>query len=148
MIFDAQALFSDGQAITATAASTNTIDLGAPGTPYGSSSALVRDIGKGCEIPISVSLTEAFNNLTSLTISVETDDNSGFSSAATVFTTTAIPLASLTLGYVLKQLVEIPEGTNERYVRLKYTVVGTAPTTGKVTAGIVAARQSNFTPGR
>ena len=93
-------------------------------------------------------MTEAFNNLTSLTISVETDDNSSFSSATTVFTTTAIVLASLTAGYVLKQLVELPEGTNERYVRLKYTVAGTAPSTGKVTAGIVAARQSNFTPGR
>ena len=31
MIFDEQALFSDKQAITADAASTNVIDLGAPG---------------------------------------------------------------------------------------------------------------------
>lgn len=148
MIFDAQALFSDGQAITATAASTNTIDLGARGTPYGSSTALVRDPGKGCEVPISVTVTEAFATLTSLTISVEVDDNSSFSSAATIFTTTAIPVASLTLGYVLKQLVEIPEGTNEQYMRLKYTVAGSNATTGKILAGIVASRQSNYTPGR
>jgi hypothetical protein len=28
---------------------------------------------------------------------------------------------------------------NERYMRIKYTVVGTAPTQGKITAGFVAA---------
>ena len=32
---------------------------------------------------------------------------------------------------------------NQRYVRLNYTLVGTAPTTGKVTAGIVAGHQEN-----
>ena len=37
---------------------------------------------------------------------------------------------------------ELPAGVNERYVRLKYTVAGTAPTTGKITAGIVADRQT------
>lgn len=147
MIFDAQTLFSDGQAVTATAASTNTIDLGATGTPYGGS-ALVRDPGKGCKVPISVTVTEAFATLTSLTISVETDDNTGFSSAATVFTTTAIPVATLVLGYSVPMLIEIPEGTKERYVRLKYTVGGSIATAGKITAGIVAARQTNFVGGQ
>ncbi len=37
----------------------------------------------------------------------------------------------------------VPRGTNLRYVRLNYTLVGTAPTTGKVTAGIVAGHQEN-----
>lgn len=143
MISSAQDQFSDSQAITATAASTNTIDLKAAGTPYGGN-ALVRDIGKGCDLPLAVTVTETFNNLTSLTISVETDDNSSFSSAATVFTTPAIPLASLVAGYQVPMLAEIPEGTKEQYVRLKYTVAGTAPTTGKVWAGIVAARQTNY----
>jgi hypothetical protein len=35
MILDSTTLFSNAQAITATAASTNYIDLGAPGTVYG-----------------------------------------------------------------------------------------------------------------
>lgn len=147
MIFDAQGLFSDSQAITADAGSTNCIDLGATGTPYGGS-ALVRDVGKGCGIPISITVTEAFNNLTSLQISVQTDDNSSFSSAATRVLTEAIPLASLTLGYQFQGIAYLPEGTNERYVRLYYDVTGTAPSTGKITAGVVAARQTNFVGGQ
>ena len=35
MILSAQQLFSDDQAITASADSTNVIDLGVPGTPFG-----------------------------------------------------------------------------------------------------------------
>ncbi len=31
----------------------------------------------------------------------------------------------------------------ERYIRLNYTVTGTAPTTGKVTAGITGGVQTN-----
>ena len=143
MIFDAQSQFSDAQAVTATAASTNSIDLKATGTPYGGN-ALVRDIGKGCELPVAVTVTETFATLTSLTISVETDDNSSFSSATTVFTTPAILAATLVAGYSVPMLVEVPEGTKEQYVRLKYTVAGSNATAGKITAGIVAARQTNF----
>jgi hypothetical protein len=37
----------------------------------------------------------------------------------------------------------IPRGTSERYMRLNYTVAGTAPTLGKITAGVVMGSQSN-----
>lgn len=147
MIFDAQALFSDGQAITADAGSTNCIDLGATGTPYGGS-ALIRDVGKGCEVPVSVTVTETFNNLTSLQVSVQVDDNSSFSSATTVVLSPAVVLASLVAGYTFNVPARLPEGTKERYVRLYYDVTGTAPSTGKITAGIVAARQTNFVGGQ
>lgn len=147
MIYDQQTLFSDEQAVTATAASTNSIDLGATGTPYGGV-ALVRDVGKSGSVPISVTVTATFATLTSLTISVETDDNSSFSSAATVFTTTAIPVATLVAGYSVPMLIEFPEGTKERYVRLKYTVTGSNATTGKITAGVVAARHTNYIGGQ
>lgn len=142
MIMDRTLLFSEGQAITATAASTNLVDLGATGTVYGASSALIRDIGPGQEVELLVTVTESFNNLTSLTISIETDDNASFSSAATVWTSIAYPLASLAVGakYLLPD--EIPVGVNERYMRLKYTVAGTAPSTGKITACVVAGRQT------
>lgn len=143
MIMDRTALFSDGQAITATAASTNLIDLGATGTVYGASSAMVRDIGPGNRIPLFVTVTQSFNNLTSLTISIETDDNSSFSSAATIWTSPAYTLAQLAVAAKQNLLPDsIPLGTNERYLRLKYTVAGTAPSTGKITAGVVAARQT------
>ncbi len=142
MIMDRTLLFSDGQAITATAASTNVVDLGATGTVYGASSPMVRDVGHGNDVDLVVTATQSFNNLTSLTISIQVDDNAAFSSPTTVFTSPAYTLAQLAAGakYLLPDT--LPGGTNERYVRLNYTVAGTAPTTGKITAGIVAGRQS------
>jgi hypothetical protein len=142
MIFDRTLLFSDGQAITATAASTNVVDLGATGTVVGSSTAIVRDIGHGTDAELSVSVTQSFNNLTSLTITIQVDDNAAFSSATTVFTSPTYTLAQLATGakYLLPDV--LPVGVNERYVRLMYTVAGTAPTLGKITAGVVASRQS------
>ncbi|HGV3510059.1 TPA: Bbp16 family capsid cement protein [Raoultella ornithinolytica] len=129
MLLDQQALFSAAQAITATAASTNVIDTGSN-----------KDIGKYGDIPLLIQVVEAFNNLTSLTVTVQTDDNSAFSSAADVLTMT-IPLASLVLGY--KSPVITLSMKMERYIRLNYTVTGTAPTTGKVTAGITGGVQTN-----
>jgi len=131
MIMDRTNLFSDGQAITATAASTNVIDLG-----------VARDIGFGTTIPLAVAVPQSFNNLTSLTISVQTDDNAAFSSPNTVFTSPAYTLTQMASGaeYLLPEA--IPGGTNERFVRLQYTVAGTAPTAGKITAGVAAARQT------
>lgn len=143
MILDNSNLFSSAQAITATAASTNIIDLGATGTVYGAAAAIVRDIGKGAEVPIALRVTESFNNLTSLTISVETDDNAGFSTPATVFTSPAYALADLATSARHLLPDAVPVGANERYMRLKYTVAGSAPSTGKITAGIAAAIQTN-----
>ena len=143
MILDNTLVLSDAQAVTATAGSTNVIDLGASGTAYGHASALAFDIGKGADVMVTTHVTEAFNNLTSLTISIEVDDNAAFSSPVTVAQGPAIALASLTLGARPAFPARLPEGTNERYLRLKYTVAGAAPTTGKITAAIVAARQTN-----
>lgn len=140
MIFDSTNLFSDAQAITATAASTNTIDLGATGRVVGASSNLVRDIGTGKPIPIRIQVVEAFNNLTSLTVALQVDDNSSFSSATTVESTVVV-LADLGLGAFVNEIYFVPRGTNERYARLNYTVTGTAPSTGKITAGFVLAHQ-------
>ncbi|EIV9887657.1 MULTISPECIES: Bbp16 family capsid cement protein [Klebsiella] len=129
MLLDQQALFSAAQAITATAASTNVIDTGSN-----------KDIGKYGDIPLLIQVVEGFNNLTSLTVTVQTDDNSAFSSAADVLSMT-IPLASLVLGYK-SPVITLPMKM-ERYIRLNYTVTGTAPTTGKVTAGITGGVQTN-----
>ena len=129
MLLDQQALFSAAQAITATAASTNVIDTGSN-----------KDVGKYGAIPLLTQVVEGFNNLTSLTVTVQTDDNSAFSSAADVLSMT-IPLASLVLGYK-SPVITLPMKM-ERYIRLNYTVTGTAPTTGKVTAGITGGVQTN-----
>lgn len=141
MIMDRSLLFSDAQAITATAASTNLVDLGATGTPYGGS-AIVRNIGHGQPVPTVVTVTESFNTLTTLTISLETDDNASFSSATTVWTSPAYTLAQLAIGAKHLMPDYIPSSVSERYLRLKYTVGGSNPTLGKITAGVVMSRQT------
>jgi hypothetical protein len=141
MIFDAQSRFSNAQAITATAASTDVIDLGAAGIPYGHTAALRRDLGVH-QIPLHIQVVENFATLTSLVVSVQTDDNSSFSSATTILASQAIPVASLVAGYVFN-IDDLPLQTSERYVRLNYTVAGSNATAGKITGGIVAASQRN-----
>lgn len=143
MIVDNTLVFSDSQAITADAGSTNVIDLGATGTAYGHASALARDIGKGNEIPIAVTVTEAFDALTTLNIKVQSDDNAAFSSAKTIAQSGEIALASLVLGYKFSFPAEVPEGADERYLRLYYDITGSSPTVGKIFAAIVAGRQTN-----
>lgn len=142
MIFDNSLLFSDGQAITGDAASTNVVDLGNTGTPFGGRK-LVADIGKGCKVPLFAFVTATFNNLTSLTVRIECDDNEAFSSPKEVGSRT-YALAFLTAGRELPFPEELMEGIDERYVRLFYDVTGTNPSTGAITAGVVASRQTNF----
>ena len=146
-IMDITNMFGEDQAITADAASTNSIDLGATGTPFGASAALVRDIGKGCKVPLSINVTETFNNLTSLEVQLQVDSDPAFGSPKTVAKASYL-LAELTIGKQLAFPDYIPEGTNERNMRLFYDVTGTAPTTGKITAGVVAARHPNFVGGQ
>lgn len=129
MILDRQTLMSDRQAITATAGSTDQIDLSPRAT------GLIRDIGPGKNLPLFIQVVENFNNLTSLTVSLQVDEDSAFGSAKTVAVTPAIPLAQLVAGYKFN-MDYVPRGSDERYMRLLYTVAGTAPTTGRITAGI------------
>jgi hypothetical protein len=143
MIVDNTLVFSDGQAITADAASTNIIDIGAAGTAYGAAAAVSRDIGKGTEIPVTVLVTEAFTNLTSINVKVQVDDAAGFGTVVTVGQSGEIALASLVAGYKFTFPAELPEGVNKRYVRLYYDITGTAPDAGKIFASVVAGRQTN-----
>lgn len=138
-IFSANLLFSEDQAVTADAASTNIVDLGAMGTVYGAAAALSRDLGRGEPIPLLIQVTEAFDNCTSVKIGIEVDDNSGFSSAKEVASETVL-LADLVVG---KQchLQFLPKGIDERYLRVYYDVTGTAPTVGKFTAGITMGNE-------
>ena len=139
MILDNQTLLSNDQAITATAASTNTIDL----API--ASGVARDIGKGKPIPLLVQVTEAFTaaGAATLAIDLQVDDNSSFSSPKTVASIPATALASLVAGAQFN-MDYIPRGTNERYMRLYYTVATGPMTAGKIKAGVLfAGHQTN-----
>ncbi len=132
MILDKQNLLSDDQAITASAASENIIDLG-----------VARDIGKGTPIPFEVQVTEDFATLTSLTVALQVDDNASFSSAKTVISSAAIAAADLVAGYKFNIGEYVPRGTDERYARLYYTVAGSNATAGAITAGVSMGSQTN-----
>lgn len=143
MILDNENLLSDDQAVTVTAASTNYIDLGALGTPV-KGNTLVKDIGKGNLLPLLIQATETFTaaGAATLTIDLEVDDNTGFSSATTVWSSGAIAVADLSAGWKAN-LNYVPQGTNERYARLNYTVATGPMTAGKLTAGITGGDDSN-----
>mgnify|MGYP000191400090 CR=1 FL=1 len=141
MIFSAQQIFSDDQAITGDADSTNVIDLGVPGTPYGAAAALNDDVGKGAKIPLLVQVTADFNTLTSLNINLSTGATTAL---GTTIATQNILLADLVAGKQFN-LDFLPNGIVERYLGIEYDVVGTDPTLGNITAGIVMGVQTNVT---
>lgn len=118
MILDADLVFSNKQAVTTTATSTNEIDLGVAGDAIGQ------------ELTIHVVVDTAFATLTSLAVSLETSTDG--STWATVLSGPAVPRASLTKGANIF-CVRVPQGLS-RYVRMKYTVGGSDATAGKVTA--------------
>ena len=115
MINDKTLQFSADQALTATAASTDHLDL-----------VQDRDIGPGTPLwLVIVSKAAPGGTSPTIAISIETDDNSGFSSAATLTTHPTIAGANFGLG----TMVVIPwPFENERYNRVKYTLGGTSPT--------------------
>lgn len=132
MLFDKQALFSDNQAITATANSDNVVCM---------AKGVIKEVTFGEPMPLRIQVTEAFAGLTSLTVALETASTEKFEDAATLASTAAIPAAELKAGYVFP-INFIPKG-NLGYMRLKYTVDGTA-TAGTITAGVVAGVGGGF----
>lgn len=132
MYLDKQLMFDESAAaITASGASTNVLDLGSA------------DVGKSEEIDIFARTTEAFNNLTSLGIKLQTATDAAFTSPVDLPAQETITLASGGLAINKEVLrAQLPKGCL-RYVRLYYTVTGTAPSTGKITAGLILNRQTN-----
>lgn len=116
--------FSDGQAITATADSTNVVDL--------QSSPTLRDLGIRPMV-LELIVTEAFDNLTSLAFSLKSDSTTNLDTSETVHITDTKLLAALTLGAKFSYTLPIGQ-SYERYLGIEYTVTGTAPTVGKVKA--------------
>lgn len=136
MIFSKEQMFSEGQVVAANGASDNVIDLGAAGTVLGAPAPIGRDIGKGRPIPIWISLdADPGGTNPTLDVALEVDDNEAFSTPKTV--ASAQQLAPGAAGDRVA-IFYVPQGADERYMRLNYTVGGTSPSY-TVTAGIVLA---------
>ncbi len=118
-----------GQAVTATAVSTNTIDLTS-----------TRDIGEGNELlKLRALLTASFATLTSLTIEAIVADDAALSTNVTVIGSSGpIPVAQLLIGERFSvELNPRLAGTarlGRRYLGARYTVVGTNASAGAVFA--------------
>lgn len=129
MITDALLRVSDAQAVTATAVSTNTIDLG-----------VARDMGEGRDLYMVFTVVTGFATLTSLTFEIVTDDNAALSSPTVIGATGAITLAGGGLAAGKQHVVRIPPqiaAKGERYLGARYTVGGSSATAGAVTTDIV-----------
>lgn len=144
MIFSAQSLLSEDQAVTATALSTNVIDLGVSQAAYGAKASFHRDIGKGAEVPFLIQVTEDFATLTSLTVTIETSDAEAMTGSTVLMSSGAIAAADLVQGFQVP-LQRLPNGVTGRYLAVRYTVTGTTATAGKVTAGVTMGVQTNVT---
>ncbi len=147
MIIDNSLIFSDAQAITASAASTNVLDFLAMGQVYHAAAALSRDVAKATCIPLLIQVVEAFDSAAddgTLTVDLELDSTTTFTPDKTIRLATAVPQALLVPGKQLLVYPELPAGISLQYARLKYTVGGSGNfTAGKVTAAIVAAVQTS-----
>lgn len=126
MILDAQCQFSDSQALTASAASTNLIDLGAD-----------RNIGIGEPMSIVINVEVVLDNTTAdetYTATVQADSTAAFSSAITVggVVTMAADSAAGT-----QFIIPLPaDYSTEQFLRVYYTLGGTTPT-GTVSAYLI-----------
>ncbi|MEM6898457.1 MAG: Bbp16 family capsid cement protein [Pseudomonadota bacterium] len=139
-ILSLEMLFSDQQAITADALSTNIFDRQSPGSwIHSGGNQIIDDLGNSM-VPLFFQVTEAFNNLTSLGVQFIQSANSDMSSPSTIYSET-IALADLTAGRKFA-VRYVPHDVTDQYLSFNYDVTGTAPTTGKVTAGFACQEDS------
>jgi hypothetical protein len=125
------------QAITATVVSVDSYNIGHAN----------RDIGPGEDVKFEVRTSQAFNNLTSLTIDLVSSAVTALTTPTVHVSSGAIPLASLAANRVVFSGV-VPRGVALQHLGYRFTVAGTAPTTGSVVGDIGTGEfQSSFTGG-
>ncbi|PHR17880.1 MAG: hypothetical protein COA41_11320 [Sphingopyxis sp.] len=133
MYLDKQAEFSDAQAVTSTAISTNVMDLFA-GTRSDAVNNTLRDIGTGQDVYLVVITQTAATDTSSdatLAITLESDSVAGLSASPTVhFTTGALAFAAFSPAGTVLASAKLPAGNYERYLGVRYTVAS-----GPLTAG-------------
>jgi hypothetical protein len=126
MYVDAQLLFSDAQAVTAAAASTNYVDLGA-----------VRNIGVGEDLYVVVCVDVAFTDSGSdstLTVALEGDSTTSFTPDGSQQLFIIPALAAIGDTFIAR--ISPDYASNYRYIQLKYTPNNGNLSTGSLTSFI------------
>ncbi|RRM92734.1 Bbp16 family capsid cement protein [Escherichia coli] len=127
MITDKLLMFSEAQAVTNTAASTDVIDLG----PIDGKR---RDIGVGYPLEFWVLVNEAATASGEETVNIQLQTSENNRSWSTIYDSGALATDTLTAG---KRVVsaKVPAGV-QRYLCVNYSVATGPLTAGKFTAGI------------
>lgn len=130
MIMDKQLEFSDAQAVTSTAISTNVVDLGDDVT--------TRNIG-GMDplflvVQTDTTATDTSSDAT-LAVTLESDSTANLATSATVHASTgAMAFATYATAGTTFWVTPLPFGAYERYLGVRYTVAS-----GPLTAGAFSA---------
>lgn len=136
MLLDSTNLFSNQQAVTSTANSTNVIDL-----------SQARDIGPGHDINFFIAVTQDATAAGSATVQfalVTADTADLATNPVVLMQTDAIGKAALTAGtQILRGAVPASRTAGKRYLGVTYTVATGPLTAGKFTAGLAFDLQAN-----
>ena len=132
--------FSDAQAVTATAISTNVIDLFTTNVGAGSNITpnTRLDVGSGegvwFVVQVPVQITDAGSDATLQIDLVTADDAALSTNAQTVYSTGVMPFATFSSAGTKLVAVRLPNFAYRRYLGVKYTVAS-----GPFTAGAIDA---------
>ena len=125
-ILDKSLQYSDKQAVTVTAVSTNVVDAGAT-----KNAAIGRDLGAGTPLYLFLNVSQTFTAGGAATLTATLQDSADNVTFADVASVGPLSLAQLTAGKGFNVGFPVP---TRRYTRVNYTVA-----TGPMTAGIVSA---------
>lgn len=138
MIMDGQLLFDSAAAITATANSTNVIDL---------SQARDLGIGDGPALKVNCQVVTTFQSAGATTLNIQVQGSTDNSSYSVMAQTDAIPKAALVAGagaFNIDLPRPQPGQAVPRYLRVVYTVATGPFTAGNMTTFLNIDRQENI----
>ena len=135
MFVDKQTEFSNSQAITAAAISTNQYDTNQALSDLGGA------LAGGAFLVVQVDVALSGGAATGLTITLESDSTNDLATSPTVhYSSGVIPSASLVPGTLL--VIPLPVGNYEKYLGLRYTPAGGSYAAGSVSAFITNTPQN------
>jgi hypothetical protein len=148
MILDLQNLFSNAQAVTSSAASTNIIDLGAANTMPAHYGTLRHAFFTGNQPEVFVQVVTSFttSDAATLTVTLQSHDDDSFGATTSLVLAPlsgTFSAATLVAGYHCRFPIHVPAGWNDQYLRLYYTVGTGTFTAGAITAGFRLNGENN-----